>query len=255
MAGSFDLLFVQDFSSSSAIVVTHNLDLFQVGVRVIVGGQVRQDLVDSIAYTVGDPRNELTVNLSSAQTGTIQIVNNDVSWANFITPANAATISADGVGGAKYPPSATDPTSPAPVAGDRYYNTALSMSMIYDGGRSKWLSEETWVPAFSHNGRPNNNYLKVGALTLTSVRGYLVSRNATLCEIAYVRRNEARDPTIEVRLGGGSAIASLLSPNNTPTGSDLTVNADVAAGSVLQVYSANDRLSEPVVWLKLRWRV
>ena len=79
MAGSFDLLFAQDFSSSSAIVVTHNLDLFQVGVRVIVGGQVRQDLVDSIEYTVADPRNELTVNLSSAQTGTIQIVNNDVS--------------------------------------------------------------------------------------------------------------------------------------------------------------------------------
>ena len=255
MAGSFDLLFRQDFSSSSAIVVTHNLDLFQVGVRVIIGGQVRQDLVDSIEYTVGDPRNELTVNLSSAQTGTIQIVNNDVSWANFITPANAATISADGVGGEKYPPSATDPTSPAPVAGDRYFNTALSMSMFYDGGRSKWLSEETWVPVFSHNRQPDDNYLKVGQLTLTSARGYLVSRNATLCEIAYVRRNESRDPTIEVRLGGGSAIASLLSPNNTPRGSDLTLNVDISSGSVLQVYAANDRLAEPVVWLKLRWRV
>jgi hypothetical protein len=39
-----------------------------------------------------------------------------------------------------FPVSATDPTSPTPVDGDRYYNSVLHEFMTYDGARSKFLS-------------------------------------------------------------------------------------------------------------------
>jgi hypothetical protein len=52
----------------------------------------------------------------------------------------------------KYASSATDPTTPAPVDGDRYYNTNLEMWMFYSGSRSKWLSIETATFQFGRNG-------------------------------------------------------------------------------------------------------
>jgi hypothetical protein len=44
-----------------------------------------------------------------------------------------------------YAKSATDPSSPTPVDGDLYYNTAINEWMQYDGSRTKWLSVTTYT--------------------------------------------------------------------------------------------------------------
>jgi len=44
-----------------------------------------------------------------------------------------------------YAVSATDPSSPTPVNGDLYYNSAIDEWMYYDGSRAKWLSVATYT--------------------------------------------------------------------------------------------------------------
>jgi hypothetical protein len=148
-------------------------------------------------------------------------------------------------------PMASDPPDGAP--GDTYFNTALGLWMFYDDTRVKWLSREVWCPVFSHD-RADNSYLQVGDVTLSSSRGYWLSRDATICELAYTRRQEATDPTFEVRRNGSSTGADLFSPNNRVGDSDKTLDVDVNQNGMLQVFVDNDRCREPVVWLKLRWR-
>ncbi len=245
MAGQFELLFSVSFSAVSTITVTHNLDRLQVGVMVRIDNVIQNALINSITPLASNPRNAVVVVLDSVQSGDILISGTDYVFANIPTPEAAAQ--------RDFGSMATDPTEP-PTEGDRYFNTALGMLMVYDGVRSKWLSVETWCPAFAHEGRPDDNYLMIGRLRLSSTLGYLVPRNATLCELAYVRKTEPRDPTFKVRTNGTS-VAELYSPNNTPTGNDVTFDVDVVAGKKLQVYVANDRASQPVVWLKFRWRV
>jgi len=48
MAGGFIALYEQDFTTTSSITVTHNLDRVICAARVIIGSAVRNDLVESV---------------------------------------------------------------------------------------------------------------------------------------------------------------------------------------------------------------
>jgi len=74
MANVLNLLHKQSFSSSSSIEVTHNLDRENLGVQVIVDDVVRADLITDIVSDEADPKNKFTVELSSAQTGVLQVL-------------------------------------------------------------------------------------------------------------------------------------------------------------------------------------
>jgi len=331
MAGSFDKLFSTSFSSTAVVTVTHNLNRLQVAVLVRVGDVARNDLIETVIPSTSDPRNEVVVNLSSAQSGEVLVLDTDYIFANIPTPeaasvgenavhtdvageiagvpAKASPVAADlvliedsaasnakkrvaigdlpgGGGGGDvtgpsssvdlgvavfdgttgkvikdsglrhYGASATDPSSPSPAAGDRYFNTALGMEMTYDAGRSKWLSTEAWVAPFVNNGRVNNQYMKIGNLRLASDRGYLVTRNATITEIAYVRRSGNDQPRYTVRTDGSNTNAWIQVPNNSTTeGKDLSVNVDIAADVRLQAFVSNADARDPTFTVTLRWRV
>lgn len=173
--------------------------------------------------------------------------------ADFSQQQSLNIVEADAFTTVNFRPSATDPAGVA-TPGDTYFNTALTREMVFDSSRAKWLSKDAWPPMFNHSQKPKESYLKAGELLLNDERGYLVSRNMTLCELSYTRVDEVDAPTFEVRVDG-IAVASLASPANTPTGSKLDFNVDIAANAILQVYAAGDRASRPVVWLLLRWRV
>ena len=71
-------LFEEPFTDQKRIIVAHNLDIEYPGVRVLIGGEVRPDLVVGAAVDQDDPTNRLVVLLDSNYTGVIQICNFDI---------------------------------------------------------------------------------------------------------------------------------------------------------------------------------
>ena len=92
MAGTFDLLYSQSFTATDTISVNHGQNRYQVGIIVSISGEVRNDLLEEITLDSGDPRNTLTITLSSPQTGIVKIVDSDYSWANMPTPEESAEL-------------------------------------------------------------------------------------------------------------------------------------------------------------------
>ena len=77
MAGVFNLIYVQEFTSTDTIQVTHNSGHEYVKVKVIVNNESREDLISNLVTDINDPTNKLAVYLTSVQTGVIQILTTD----------------------------------------------------------------------------------------------------------------------------------------------------------------------------------
>lgn len=93
MAGNFNLLYSQTFSATDTIVVNHSLNRYQMGVIITIDGSADSStLISSIDLDPVDPRNSLTITLTSAQTGFIKIIDTDYSWANMPTPEESAEL-------------------------------------------------------------------------------------------------------------------------------------------------------------------
>ena len=71
-------LYEQPFTSQQRIVVEHNLDIEYPGIRLLINGEIRPDLILATAPDVDNPTNRLVVSLKSIQTGLIQITNFDI---------------------------------------------------------------------------------------------------------------------------------------------------------------------------------
>jgi hypothetical protein len=128
-----------------------------------------------------------------------------------------------------YPPSATDPVSPAPANGDLYYNTAIEELMVYDGARAKWLSSATYTFLAGRNGATNagNFYRGVNGMVLDAANRGFACPLGTIVSIAW-SRTDADAATLDV-LNNGSSVATLASAATGATRDD-TVDADVSAG-------------------------
>lgn len=75
MAQLNTLVFQQAFTSTNTVTVTHNANNNFLNAKVVIGGDYRTDLIESISTT---NENELIVLLKSAQTGIVQIFNPDL---------------------------------------------------------------------------------------------------------------------------------------------------------------------------------
>ena len=128
-----------------------------------------------------------------------------------------------------YGPSATDPTSPLPTAGDEYYNTVINEKMVFDGSRGKWLSVTSLFDGCGFNGNMGANtfYRRFNGLTLTATTGALVQKG-TICRIGYTT-NGAVNHTLEV-LVDGIVVASLSSGGSARASG--TFNADFLEGNM-----------------------
>ncbi len=251
MAGVHSVLYSQTFTSSASISVTHNLGFGNWELRVIVDAEMRNDLVDSVVPDVADPLNLVTVNLSSASTGRIQLVSTDITTSSYLGPdliqqlANGPRI---------YPHSATDPVTPAPSAGDLYYNTTLQKEMRYDGSRSKWLSTEVAIFQFGRSGNTGANtfYRGINGSTLSNVRGWPALYNGTVIGLAYTR-SDTDAATFEIT-EASTTIASLAS--SAVSGVDTTLDGDFSAGSVLSARNAagSNATNAVQAWCHVKWR-
>jgi hypothetical protein len=174
-----------------------------------------------------------------------------------ITPGSGNGAGADGIvqvnGPKHYASSASDPTSPAPAEGDRYYNTTLEMEMRYDGSRSKWLSVETTTLTFADSGNlPSGSYMDMGVLRTSAARGYKAPFNGTVVSLSYTRDDS--DAASFAVTSSGTTIASVAT--SATSGRDNTLNANFNQDVILAVRNdgANGIDSSHCV-VRLKYRV
>lgn len=164
------------------------------------------------------------------------------------------TTLAGGVG-KRYPNAATDPVSPAPAAGDTYFNTALNTLMEYDGSRSKWLSVSENVLRAGRNGNTaaGTYYRGADSLILSATSGVPAYFNGTVVAIGYTR-TDTDAATFEVT-ANGTSIASLAS--SAVSGVTTASNGNFVAGDVLAIRNAagGNTTSDVQVWVRVKWRV
>jgi len=89
MASNNQLLSTQSFTSQDSITITHNLDRLNLYYRVIVDSVSRPDLVNDVDFTSGNERNEFTINLTSSNTGVVQVLDTNRYPTNLPTPENS----------------------------------------------------------------------------------------------------------------------------------------------------------------------
>jgi len=135
-----------------------------------------------------------------------------------------------GSGRRDYGPSASDPASPTPQAGDRYYNTTINHEMYYDGVRGKWLSLATLMDGAGINGRTRDGdfFRRWNGMPMSATRGPYVQKG-TIVRIGYTM-SSAENIIYDV-LVNGSVVASLPS-NGAASASDDTFNADFEEGTM-----------------------
>jgi hypothetical protein len=134
-----------------------------------------------------------------------------------------------------------------------------NIPFAYDASRTKWLSVMRYYLDF---GIPatgvKNLYMRLyGFMTpASSDMGYRVKANATITKLV-ATRSTATGATFSVRQYGGADIASIAIANNVLSGTDLAVNADVAAGTNLSAYLAATGGGDynPQLVVELAWRI
>jgi hypothetical protein len=157
-------------------------------------------------------------------------------------------------GNRHYNDSATNPTTPTPAEGDRYYNTSLEMEMRYDGARAKWLSVASETIEFGRNGNTAANayYRSSDTLAFSSTDGRKAEWNGTIVGIGYTR-TDTDSATFEVT-ADGTTVASLVS--TALSGRDNALNGDFAQDSILGVRNATggNVTSSVLGWVRIKWR-
>ena len=172
-------------------------------------------------------------------------------------------------GSADYGALSSPPTGGTYLDGDRYFDTTIARAMFRDTTRSKWLSVECLHVAFmTAYALDEGEYLNIGHLyldpsALGNDRGYQVPLVATIVGIGWAKDSSNTTPIIEI-LSDASVIATVSPPTSTAgnKGSDLTIDADMAADSVIACRnkdqgsspSAQETIYMPVVWVDYRWK-
>ena len=159
----------------------------------------------------------------------------------------------EGCGIRHYGASATNPTSPTPQAGDKYYNTEINHEMCYDGSRSKWLSVATFCEGCGKNGstKDGDYYKRYNGMSLSSTTGSHV-QTGTIIRIGYTTEKSSKH-TFEV-LVNGDVVVSLYSNGASAAFND-ELNGDFKAGPMSarnQDGGDNSDDLQAIIYYKLR---
>lgn len=136
----------------------------------------------------------------------------------------------ESVGVRHYGPSATDPISPPPSAGDEYYNTVITEKMIYDSTRGKWLSTTGYMDGCGVNGStaPGSFYRRWNGLVLTANTGAMIQKG-TIVKIGYTS-NVAVAHTLEILIGG--VVVTELASGGSAQVINTNINVDYESGNI-----------------------
>lgn len=219
---------------------------------------VRDDAPNNLIYTDDTASDRLVVAPpGSPATGDL-VYYDGADWVRLSlgTEGQALTAGASDpqwAGPKRYPNSATNPVSPAPAAGDIYYNTALQMQVQYDGSRSKWLSVASDTFAGSDLGAlTSGTYLQVGSVRMTATRGYTAQYNGTIVALGYTRTDS--DASSWQVTSNGSTIATVAT--SATSGQSNSLDANFNQGNILGIRNGGvNAMSNTIVWVRVKWRV
>jgi len=158
------------FSNTDTILVELDNPIIQPGYQVVVGGAVRQDLVDSVELDAADPGKKFTVRLSSPQTGRVQVYEDDRRFFGLPTPREALEIQR-GRSGWSYTRSFGD--SSKDYAEGKYSSWSVLASFVFPGVGV--VSPEKLTAILSRSGSSGES----------KVRLVVLSTRLVVCEIAY----------------------------------------------------------------------
>jgi len=157
-----------------------------------------------------------------------------------------------------YGPLTTDPTSPTPEDGDKYFNTTIQKEMAYDSTRGKWLSVETAIVYYGRTGNVNagQGFRTIDGLAYTNTPNYIgfyLPWNATITGIGFTQDGTVVT-TIDV-IADGTSVATLNTGGATE-GSTTDSNANATSGQVLGVFNqaGGNQIADVNGWVFLKWR-
>lgn len=166
----------------------------------------------------------------------------------------SGTTIAGGVG-KTYPAAATDPVSPSPANGDRYFNTDLGMEMFYDSTRTKWLSVETAEIFFGRSGNTatGSYYRGMDSAVMSSTNGMRAEHNGTVVSLSY-RRSDSDAATFVVAADG---VAGATLASSAVSGGSTTLNTNFNAGQIMAVLNqaGGNTTSDVQGRVRVRFRV
>lgn len=176
-------------------------------------------------------------------------------WGYFIgtTGGTGNTGTTGNTGAQGLPGIISSSTAPLnPVDGQHWYNTSTKLTYAWDSSRSKWLSISRITLLFGANGNlTSNNYIRPIAIVTNSAAGFNIIRNATIVSISS-RKTDTNTSTISFR--NNTTNLTSFSSGASRDYSNLNYNFDIAAGTILQMYSSGATISNPVIAVELAWR-
>ena len=159
-----------------------------------------------------------------------------------------------GAGVRHYGASATDPVSPTPQAGDKYYNTAINHEMCYDATRSKWLSVATLMDGAGRNGTTTADtyYRRWNGMVMSATTGPYIPNNGTIVAVGYTT-SAAVTHTYEILVSG--AVVTSLPSGGAASAFSNTVDNDFNAGNMSSRNAAGSATTsnfQSTIYYKLR---
>ena len=153
-----------------------------------------------------------------------------------------------------YESSATDPTTPTPSDGDRYYNTSLGMEMRYDSTRSKWLSVEVGQFDFGRKGNTaaGSYYKGLDSLAYSDADGRVLEYGGTIVSISYTR-SDIDSAVFQVTVDGNE---EAFISSSASSGYDISLNSDFSQGSIMAARnkSGGNTTKDVAGTVRFKWR-
>jgi len=140
MSGALYKLGEMPFAATDTVFYQHNLDREQVGVMVIVNGEQQNAAITSIQLSPADPRNALTVSLSSVLSGSLLLVDSDYIWSAIPTPEEKAALQSAGVFGSGV--TVDGPSAMQQTTSNQVWLTAAQISPVLAAGARYFVAWE-----------------------------------------------------------------------------------------------------------------
>lgn len=247
MAAVFQL-FRQPFAATDTIVVTHNADSLVISVRVLINDVVDNDLVESIICDSGDPRNALTVKLTSVQTGLIQVVSPGLAPVPLDSTGSSGATGATGAAGATGPAGATGATGAglqgatgaagaAGVTGAPGATGAVGATGASSGSVLAWGNQSVGGTKADRFMDPWGAQNQIAGTDGTTNARIVAPRSGTLRNF-YVRQDgdgNGNNIVYTIRVNGAPTSIAITMASTDTQASDLSNTASVSAGDTIDV--------------------